>query len=217
MKNSKEYAKRIDKFYKRLKQEKGKISVPDYEDPLQALLNGICLEYWTIQQTHAAFKKIHDHFVDENEFRVSRQDEVMEVIGLRDADAKTVTTSMLMALMAIFNRHDQLSLQFLREQGKRQARKELEIIAGLTPFAIDYCFVFSLDGHAIPLNRRMIDHLKAIECVHPESTDEEIQGFLMRQISASHAREFTCLLHADSFAAAAAHKTPKSAAKRKKK
>ncbi|NLH15555.1 MAG: hypothetical protein GX455_03140 [Phycisphaerae bacterium] len=218
MKNSKDYAKQIDKLFRRMRQDRGKIALPNYADPLPALIDGIFLEHWTAAQTHAALKRIHEHFVDDNDLRVARQDEVLDAMGVRDASARSITTSLLMSLMAIFNRHDQLRLQFLCEQGKRQARKELDLIAGLTPFAIDYCFLHALDGHTIPLNRVMIDYLKAEGLVHPESTDEEIQGFLVRQISAAQAREFATLLHAEAMSAAAeaARKAAKPAPKRKK-
>lgn len=218
MKNSKDYAKQIDKLFRRMRQDRGKYSPPSYADPLPALIDGIFLEHWTMTQTHSALKRIHEHFVDDNDLRVSRQDEVLDAMGVRDADSRAITTSLLMSLMAIFNRHDQLRLQFLCDQGKRQARKELDLIAGLTPFAIDYCFLHALDGHTIPLNRVTIDYLKAGGFVHPESTDEEIQGFLVRQISAAQAREFATLLHAEAMSAASdtARKAAKPAPKRKK-
>ncbi len=40
------------------------------------------------------------------------------------------------------------------------------------------------------LTARMIEYLKSKELVHPESDEQEIEGFLMHQISASVAYKF---------------------------
>jgi hypothetical protein len=56
----------------------------------------------------------------------------------------------------------------------------------------------SLQGHAIPLTETMVDYLRTKELVHPDADEQQIEGFLAKQISAEHAYEFYCLLRRQS-------------------
>ncbi len=52
----------------------------------------------------------------------------------------------------------------------------------------------SLHGHAIPLTKKMIEYLRSNQLVHPDADEQQIEGFLARQISAENAYEFYALL-----------------------
>jgi hypothetical protein len=56
----------------------------------------------------------------------------------------------------------------------------------------------SLQGHAIPLTEDMIEYLKSRELVHPEADEQQIGGFLAKQISAKKGYEFYSLLRSES-------------------
>jgi hypothetical protein len=56
----------------------------------------------------------------------------------------------------------------------------------------------SLQGHAIPLTKKMIEYLKTNKMVHPEADEQDIEGFLARQVSAENAYEFYVLLRRES-------------------
>ena len=45
------------------------------------------------------------------------------------------------------------------QEDLKEAKKELEETAGMTPFAVSYCFLTALDGHAIPLTAAMLSFL----------------------------------------------------------
>lgn len=81
---------------------------------------------------------------------------------------------------------------------KRPARVFIEKIEGVNRFAVDFCMLTSLHGHAIPLTKKMIEYLKSSELVHEAADEQEIEGFLARQISAENAYEFYSLLRRQS-------------------
>jgi hypothetical protein len=108
--------------------------------------------------------------------------------------AKETASTLIKALTAVFARFHSLSLKTLKKIGKRPARVLLQKIEGASVFVVDYCMLTSLQGHAIPLTRKIIEFLKNSDLVHPQSGDEDIAGFLARQISAENAYEFYILL-----------------------
>ena len=82
--------------------------------------------------------------------------------------------------------------------GKRPAKGALEKIRGLNKFAIDYCMLTSLGGHAIPLTSAMTDYLKGEGLVDEDAEEDDIGGFLSRQISAQNGYLFYSLLRSES-------------------
>ncbi|MBE0537403.1 MAG: hypothetical protein IH624_17205 [Phycisphaerae bacterium] len=198
MKNSTQYAKEISKLYRSLKKKHGKVTCMTFDDPAETLVYAIFSEHQRSSAAKTLWKRIGAHFVDLNDLRVSRSEEICDVLGSDSAQAKRTATAVTDVLNAIFRRRDRVSLVDLRQMGKRQARKELERFKAAGKFAIDYCFLVALEGHAIPLTPRMVDYLKADGLVDPTATDEEIAGFLERRISAADAYEFYALLRRQS-------------------
>ena len=197
MKDSKIYAKKITKLYGSLK--KGpKIKTKNFDDPVDAIVYAIISENMESESAKSIYKKMEEHFVDQNDLRVSREEEIMDVFGGINEEANKTAKLLRKALEAILEKYESVGLTKLKEMGKRQAKTELETIKCLSPFVVNYCFLTSLAGHAIPLTEQMIDFLKDEELVHPESTSQQIEGFLERQISAANAYEFYTLLKQES-------------------
>ena len=131
-----------------------------------------------------------------------------------------MTASRLCSVLGgIFKATNTLTLEPLCKQGKRPARGVLEKVGGTSPFVVDYCMVTALGGHAIPLTKSMVEYLRKNELVHPDSSEQEIEGFLTRLISANSGYEFYALLRQESEPAAAGRKrrTRKAVKKKTKK
>lgn len=193
MKDSKIYAKKIDKLFKSLKKKYDKIKVSAYDNVLEALIYAIVNENTTVSAADSAMRRINKHFVDFNDLRVSRPEEIEEVLGDPKHMHETALT-IPKVLNAVLERDDKICLEELKELGKRQAKKELEEINGMTKFACCYCFLTSLHGHAIPVNQKMINYLREEGLVHPKANGHDIEGFLERQIHAADAWLFYSLL-----------------------
>jgi len=101
-------------------------------------------------------------------------------------------------LNGIFNEYHKISLESLKKIGKRPAKQALEKIDGINRFVVEYCLLTSLGGHAIPLTDKMIKYLRNNELVNPDADDQQIGGFLAKQISAKNGYEFYALLRRES-------------------
>lgn len=198
MKDSSTYAKEIRKLFRSLKQKHPKVSKPEYDDPLDALVYAVVSESMDLSASKKLTKKMKAHFVDLNDMRVSRTEEILDVFDSTSVGTRKTATALRQVLNAVFNKYDVVDLEALTEIGKRQAKKVLEKFEGASVFAIDYCFMTALGGHAIPLTPKMLNYLRDNKLVHPDSTDEEIAGFLERQISSSNGYKFYTLLRRES-------------------
>ena len=216
MKDSKDYSKKVRKLFSSLKRQYAKVTNPEYDDPLEALVYGIISEYTDLSASKTITKKMKSYFVDLNDMRVSRTDEILDILGSSSEHPKRTATTLREALNSVFNKYDVVSLEAFEEMGKRQAKKVLDKLEGASPFSINYCFLAALGGHAIPLTQKMLEYLKANELVHPEASDEEIAGFLERQISAANAYRFYWLLRRETEGGSGKRGT-KTAGKTKKK
>ncbi|MGH2270449.1 hypothetical protein ACQ9LF_01475 [Anaerohalosphaeraceae bacterium U12dextr] len=193
MKNSKEYGAKIDKFIRSIKNGQ-KVKPADFDEPLDALIFGLISEHTTEKHARKVFKNLQSHFVDYNDLRVCRAEEIQEILEDFTPVGEQVSENLTRLLTALFDKYDALSLKGIDEQGKRQAKKELEELEGASHFAVNYCFLAAFGGHAVPLNEAMLTYLRSEELVDPQATAEEIEGFLERHIPAAAGWEFYELL-----------------------
>lgn len=199
MKNSKDYSPKIEKLFKTLKKDAAPPAPPAYADPVEAVVYAFVSAFTTEANAAKIFNRINSHFVDINDLRVSRPEEILDVVGEASSEqAAASAQAMLAVLNAIFEKYDKVSLDVLTEEGKRQARKDLEEIPGMTSFAAAYTVLAALGGHAIPLTEGMADYLRKNELVHPDSTMQEIESFLERHVAAADALTFYILLRTES-------------------
>jgi endonuclease III len=208
MKDSKEYSPKIKKLYHALKKKRAIVELPVYEDPIEALVYGLVCEKMTQSVTDSAMKRFEEYFIDLNDLRVSRSEEVIELLGEKSSASKSIAVVLAKTLGAVFDKYNCVSLKSLKKIGKKPARQVLEKLDGITTFAVNYCVLTSLGGQAAPVTESMIDYLKAYELVHPDADQNQIEGFLARQIPSSNLYEFYVLLRDQS--------ESKSAKKRKK-
>jgi hypothetical protein len=209
MNDSRKHAKALSKLYRELKKKHPKATPPRFDRTTEALVYGIISEGVDSPKAKSIHKGIRAHFVDLNDLRVARQEEICEILGGNQADAAQTAKMLTDVLNAIFQKYDQLSLEELVELGKRQGRKELEAITPASRFAINYCVLTGLGGHAIPLTVKMIEYLKANGIVDPEASEDDIQGFIERQVSATNGYEFYSLLRRESESESSGGKTRK--------
>ncbi len=198
MKDSKEYSRKTNDLYRRLKREYAKPEKVVYDEPVEAIVYAIISENISEAEAQSAIRRIGDSFVDLNDLRVSRAEEIAEKLELETPVIRDAALALTKALGAVFNKHNIVSLKTLKKIGKRSARQLLEKIEGTSFFVVNYCMLTSLQGHAIPLTKKMIEYLKTNKMVHPEADEQDIEGFLARQVSAENAYEFYALLRRES-------------------
>jgi len=194
MKDSKEYSKKIQKLYRSLKAKYPKPEPLFFEEPADAIVCGIIAEHLDEKAAESTMKRFTDYFVDLNDLRVARSEEVLEIIGSDNGVTRAATAAISKALGGIFDKYHKMSLEAIKKTGKRPAKAELEKMEGLSRFVIDFCMLTSLQAHAIPLTGVMVDYLKSSGLAHPDADEQAIEGFLAKQISARNGYEFYALL-----------------------
>lgn len=198
MKNSKSYSKKVLKLYHSLKKKHSAVEKTVYEDPVEAVIYAIISEHLYEKRVIATFKRFDDFFIDYNDLRVSRSDDIVEMIGKDTPAMHELAATLTKALRYIFDEHHEVSLKALKKIGKRPAKSAIEKIDGVSKFVVDYCMLTALDGHAIPLTAAMVQYLRDNELVYPGAGEHDIGGFLAKQISAKSGYEFYCLLRRES-------------------
>jgi len=210
MKNSKEHAQRLQRLYRELKRAYPGVERAVYDDPVEALICGIINERMHESAAQRAFRDITRAFVDWNDLRVSRVEEVAEALGRKTASCRATALALTTALRGIFDEHHRISLANLKKLGKRPARQGLEKIEGVSRFVVNYCLLTSLEAHAVPLTGEMADYLRRLGVIDPGANDEQIESFLTRHVPAKNAYEFYVLLRRESEALKVMRKINKS-------
>ena len=198
MKDSKKYATKIKKLFKELKKKYSPGKDPDYKDPIESVVYAVVSEYSSLSSAKSAVKKIKTHFVDYNDLRVSRPEEIVDVLDTDNDSGIKIAEGLTVVLNAVFNRYDIASLVSCYEVGKRQARKELAELKCFSDFVLGYCFLTALKGHSIPLTEPMVAYLHDNGLVYPSAKASVIEGFLERQISTTDGYAFYMVLRQES-------------------
>ena len=129
MKDSKEYSKKIQKLYRSLSRKYAKVQKVVHDDPVDAIIYAIISNKLSEKSTEAAIRKFTDYFVDLNDLRVSRTEEIVEMLGEDTPTTRNIAPTITTVLRDIFNNYHKVSLETLKKMGKRPARQILEKIA----------------------------------------------------------------------------------------
>jgi endonuclease III len=198
MKNSKEYAKKIQTLYRSLSHKHPKAQEATHDEVVDSIIFALINAELNEKAAEAAMTRFTNHFIDWNDLRVSRMEEIVDVLGKDTPATKDIASAIVKVLRAIFDTYHKVNLEALKKVGKRPARQALEKIDGLSRYAIDYCMLIALKGHAIPLTSKMLDYLRSHELVDPDADEQQISGFLVKQIPAKNGYHFYVLLRHES-------------------
>lgn len=194
MKRGSEYAKRIKRLYHDLVSKHGKPAAVEPVDPLEQLVIGILAIDSTEAKAQAVYRRITQQMVDLNELRVTPALELAAMIGDSVPHAADKARRIVEALNAVRRRQDTLDLSFLKQRGRREAREYLESLDGVPRAAAASVVLFSLGGHAIPVDDLTLYVLRKEGAIDTGADAIEAQAFLERHITAAEAPAFTLLL-----------------------
>jgi endonuclease III len=195
MKNGTLYAKRVKKFFSKLRSEHGKPEIPEADEPVNRLMIGLLASEASEVRATRAVAVLRETMVDINEIRVSTATEIAEACGGVVAGDVVGTGHIRRALNSIFQKQHAVTLEHLKKAGRREAKHFLESVDGMDSCAVAHVLLWSLGGHAIPVDRRMYELLKREKLVEPTASVDEVQAFLERNVSAADAKLFCLLMH----------------------
>jgi endonuclease III len=194
MKHGTAYAKRLKRFYGRIKKVECPPALAEPTDPLEQLVLSIVGLETSRAQARRALDKMLASMVDFNEIRVSPPRQVAELIRPYVPNSLTCATKLCGILNAVFASLNTLRLDSLRTLGKREAKHRLEKLDRMEPYCVASVLLWSLGGHAMPVNAKMLEALRREEVVDPHASVAEVQSFLERHISPGDAKVFSLSL-----------------------
>lgn len=194
MKNGTLYAGRIKRAYAKQRQAVPKQEIPEPIDPLTCLVTSVLAEESTEAEAKRAVDRILDSMVDWNEVRVSDALELNRVAGNTLRQGARRCENLIAALQSVFDNENRISLDRLKSLGRRDARQYLENLEGVSDYTVASVLLWSLGGHAIPVNDRLLNALREADLVFPSATRAEVQAFLERHVSASDGKHFCIVM-----------------------
>jgi hypothetical protein len=222
LKDSKKYSKKVASFFKQYK-SKTTLKPFENEDKVDTLVFSVLYEHLSIDDAQSCADLMRKQFVDWNDLRVSRMEEVLDVLSpanLPVEKKKAVAQQLIKSLNCVFDKYDRISFEDIDELGKRQANQELTTLEAFTPFMIDFLMLNFKGSHSLPINASMAEYARKNALVHPDSQDSDVSSFLQRQISVDDVYDFYLTLRqqcesAEDEKAAAAQAESKPAAGKK--
>lgn len=184
MKNAAACAKKLTSLLKKLPS----VEPPEFEhadDPVAVLVLSFMMADATTEKALAGYRKLREHIVDFNDLRVSMPHEVAGYLGGRYPGAIDRCQRIRAALRNIYLREHAVTLDALREAGKRDARKYLESLEGMLPYVSARVLLMSFETHAIPVDTQLREQLVAGGAADEDADLAEISTWLTRQVRAS--------------------------------
>lgn len=159
-------------------------------DPVGELVFSFLLWEAPFTRARAAFKRVTDATLDHNDLRVTRPDDLADMLGKTYPLVTERCERLLYALDQIYRREYRVVLDGAIALGKREGRKYLESIDDVPPFVSARTSLVAMGSHAVPLDERTLSRLIETEVFEAGTTLESAQGTLERRVKASDAQEF---------------------------
>ena len=184
----------IAKTYKVLKRHYKPLAPTVERSLLENLLYAACLQNASFEKANVAFERVQNSFFDWNEVRVTTVSELAEVV--RDLPDPTKTASDIKGtLQSIFESTYSFDLEAMKKQNIGQTAKQLQGYTGVSDFAVGYVTQHSLGGHAIPLDKSILDVMYIAGAISDAERDKKVVPGLERAVQKKKGIEFASLLH----------------------
>lgn len=193
MRGATQCAQRLKRLIAALRTQLGKLPPPAVEDPITQMLLGVLSRDVPESKARAALELLRSMVVDYNELRVIPPIELADLLG-DYPEARLKCEDMSRALNKIFAEQHDVTLEFLREKGGKDARAYLDDVDGLDAYSRARVRLLGLGQHAFPLDEAMWAYGRSEEILDPRCSLDEAQGFLERQIGKDEALEVLALI-----------------------
>lgn len=183
MKNANTCAKNLDSLLSKLGKTNPPPS-PDVNDPLEVLVMSFLMWETTSERAAAGYEALMNQVVDLNDLRVSMPHEVAEWLGPDYPRALDRAQRLRAVLRDIYLREHAVSLDKLRNLGKREARKYLESLDGIPPYVAARVTLICFGAHAVPVDDQLRTRLIEVGAADVSVEVPGLTAWLTRQIRA---------------------------------
>ncbi len=157
------------------------------EDPIMVLIHAWLLWEASSEQAETAMGRLMESRVDINEIRVSLPHELAPAIGKRYPRLEERLTGIKKSLHSIYLRRHEISLNYVREKGKRDAKAEIESLDGINPFVSARVLRLSFDVHAMPADEQLSLLLHELGVIAEPVEHEVLASWLASEVKAGDA------------------------------
>lgn len=192
--SSKNRGDRIQLLQKVVSKHFTPVLAPKDRNILEHLIYACCLEDAPYDLADEAFHRLQEFFVDWNEVRVTTVTELVEHLSNLPAPA-TAATRVKKCLQSIFETRYSFDVEELAKMNQGKAIAELEKLAGMSKFVLNYVTQNAFGGHAIPVSDNIVKVLLATEIMSDSEAEKgQIPG-LERTVTKTKGAEFASCLH----------------------
>jgi endonuclease-3 len=147
-------------------------AAPEPRPVVPQFVYALCREGATREQADRAFRNLHDRFFDWNEIRVSSTREIEEALAdLPDAESRA--QRLISFLQEVFETTFSFDLESLQKKGLKQAAKQLHRYQAANDYVVAWVTLYSLGGHAIPVDGPILRVLRRLGLVDSDQDDTE--------------------------------------------
>ena len=192
--SSKNRGDRIQLLQKVVSKHFTPVLAPKDRNILEHLIYACCLEDAPYDLADEAFHRLQEFFVDWNEVRVTTVTELVEHLSNLPAPA-AAATRVKKCLQSIFETRYSFDVEELAKMNQGKAIAELEKLAGMSKFVLNYVTQNAFGGHAIPVSGNIVKILVATEIMSDSEAEKgQIPG-LERTVPKTKGAEFASCLH----------------------
>jgi endonuclease III len=186
VKNARQSARSLSSLLRKLGKSREPLPLED-GDPVTVLVLSFLMWESTTTRATTAFKRLMDRVVDYNDLRVSMPHEMVEWVGPRYPLALERCQRLRAALRHTYKREHAVSLDRLREMGRREVKSYLRSLDGIAPYVADRVTLLCFDAHCIPVDARL--HRSLVKAGVGDETVEipDMASWLARQVKAADA------------------------------
>jgi hypothetical protein len=158
------------------------IEYPDANDPVSVLVMSMLLWESNTSKAMTAYQKLKTAVVDFNELRVCMSQELIDCVGVRYPLASERCQRLRASLNDIFQREHDVKLEQLRGAGKRDVKKYIETLEGITPYASARVQLMCFETHAMPADEQLRSKLIDAGIIEAALDVAEASNWLTRYV-----------------------------------
>ncbi len=183
MKNTAQHAEQLTSLISTITPPENPPTIAD--DPMHVLVESMLLWEAPTDKATQAIEKLMQETVDYNDLRVTMEHEFIDLLGARYPRIENRSARLRAVLRDIYLREHRMSLDSLRDTGKREVRKYIETLKGIPPFAAARVLLLSFETHTIPVDSRLASALASAGASREGLDETDLSSWLSRQIKAS--------------------------------
>lgn len=187
-------ATQINKVLKTVKKHFKPVDIPAERTLLEHLIYACCAENSLHDIANDVFAALSSDYYDWNEVRVTSIRELSDVMKPLN-DPKESATRLKRVLQSVFETHYSFDLEPMKKQNIGQTVKQLEKYNGTTRYTVAFVTQNALGGHAIPINRGLLESMRVVGVVSDNEAKKGTVPGLERAVPKSKGVELGTILH----------------------